>query len=172
MAAGRLAATERRSSGLLWEKTFDGRGGETNAVPEARVDVFIRKNGVSLLRKSGDAGEAGKVTGGVDMAGLLAEERGEFFLKLDMVGARAVGHAGAGGAGAPFEESGAGSLDDLGMKGEPEVIVAREHDHVAALETDGGALLRLHRVVVGRVAQTELGGRIIAAAAANTGGFG
>jgi hypothetical protein len=70
------------------------------------------------------------------VAGFAAEEGGEFFLELDVEGAGAVGGAGAGGAGAPLEEGGAAGLDDLGVEGKPEVIVARQHDHLAAVEPD------------------------------------
>jgi len=150
--------------GVVVGKAFDGGGGETDAVPEAGVDVFVGEDDVALLGEGGDAGEAGQVAGGVDVAGFLAEEGGEFFLQFEVVGAGTVGDAGAGGAGAPFEERGAGGLDDLRVKGEPEVIVAREHDEVASLQPHGRALLRLHGVVVGGVTQAKLGRGIVATA--------
>ena len=81
------------------------------------------------------------------MAGLAAEEGGELFLELQVVGARAVGEPGAGRAGAPSWQRRPAGLDHLRVEGQAEVVVARQHDHVAAVEPDGRALLGLHGMV-------------------------
>ena len=84
----------------------------------------------------------------MDVAGLQAEEGGEFLLEGVVVGAGTVGYAGAGRAGAPAGHGALAGLDDLRVEGESEVIVAGEHHQIAAVEADVGALLRLHGVVV------------------------
>ncbi len=137
---------------------------EPDAVPEARVDVFVGEDDVALLGKRRHARKAGEITGDVDVAGLAPEEVGEFFLQLDVVGARPVRGAGAGRAGAPLEHRGAPGLDDLGVKRKPEVVVAGEHDCLLAVQPDRRALLRLHGVVVGRVFEPHLRRVVIAAA--------
>lgn len=162
--AGELGGDVAEIGGVVVGEAFEGGGGEAGAVPHAGVDVFIGEDDVALLREGGEAGEAGEVAGGVDLAGFFAEEGGEFGFEGEVVGAGAVGDAGAGGAGAPFEEGGAGGLDGFGVEGEAEVVVAGEHDHVAAVEADAGALLPLGGVVVGGVAEAELGGGVVAAA--------
>ena len=120
------------------------------------MDVLVGDDGVALLREARDGGAAGNVAGDADVAGLAAEERGELLLKFGVVGAGAVGDAGAGGASAPFARGLAGGLDHLWVKGQAEVIVAGEHHHVAPLQADARALLRLHRVIVGLVFEAHL----------------
>ena len=157
------SATSRRSSGLLWEKR--STVAMERRMPSQRQEwMFLSARMTSpFWAKVATVDRHGKVAGGVDVAGLAAEEGGELFLQLDVEGARAVGRARAGGAGAPFARGGAGGLDDLGMEGQPEVIVARKHDHVASVQADGRALLRLHRVVVRRVFQPHLGRVVVVA---------
>ncbi len=113
---GKAGSDGAQVVGIVVGETLDVGGGQADAVPEARVDVFIGKDDVTLLGEGGDAGETRQITGGVDVAGLAAEEIGELFLQLDVIGAGAVGDACAGGAGAPFEEGGAAGLDDLGVE--------------------------------------------------------
>ena len=98
------------------------------------------------------------------MTGLAAEEIREFFLELNVERAGTVGDAGAGRTRAPFEEGRAARFDDFGVKRQPEIIIAREHNHLAASKFYGGALLGLHGVVVGGVFQPHLGRVIIATA--------
>ena len=131
------------------------------------MKVFIGQDDIALLGKGRDARHARKIAGGMHVAGFAPEEGGEFFLELEMVGARAVGGAGPGGGGAPLEHGGATGFDDLGMEGEAEIVVARQHDHVAAIEPDLGAALRLHGEVVGRVLEAHLGRVIVAATRQN-----
>ena len=153
--------------GAVVRETLHRGAGELDAFPETGVDVLVGENDVTLLGEGGDAGETGEVAGGVDVAGFAAEEGGEFFLELEVEGAGTVGDAGAGGGGAPFEEGSAAGFDDLGVEREPEVIVAGEHDHLAAIQVHGGALLRVHGVVVGVVFQPHLRRVVIAEAVLN-----
>jgi hypothetical protein len=123
-------------------KAFHRGHGETDAVPETGVEVLVGEDHVALLGEGCDARHAGEVAGGVDVAGFAAEKGGELFLKVHVVGAGPVGGAGAGGAGAPLEEGGAAGLDNLGVKRQAQVVVARQHDHVAPIEPDLRAGLR------------------------------
>lgn len=143
---------------------FDGGVRQPDAVPKAGVKVFVREDDVAFLGEAGDAGHARQITCGVDVAGFTTEEGGEFFFELDMVGAGAVGGAGAGGAGAPFEHGGTAGLDDLWVEGKAKVVVAREHDHVAAVVSDVGTLLCVDGPIVGGVLESHLRGVVVAAA--------
>ena len=150
--------------GAVVREPLDGGAGDLDAVPEAGVEVLVGQDDVALLREGRHAGHDGKVAGGVDMAGLGAEERGELFLELDVKRARAVGGARAVRAGAPLARRGRGGLDDLRVEGEPEIVVARKHDHVAPTQADRRVLLELHRVVVRRILQPHLGRVVVATA--------
>ena len=147
---------------------LDGGVREADPVPEAGVDVLVREDDVALLRERGDARKAGQVACGVDVARLAPEEVGHPLLKLDVVGSGAVRRPRPGGARAPFGERRPARLDHLGMKREPEVVVARKHDHLLAVQVDGRALLGVHGVVERRVPQAHLG-RVVLAATAQDG---
>jgi hypothetical protein len=53
------------------------------------------------------------------------------------------------------------------MEGQAEVVVARQHDHLLAVEPDRRALLGLHGVVEGRVFQPHLCRVVVAATGLN-----
>ena len=157
--------------GIVVTETLNGRHRKPNAIPEAGMDVFVCQDEVALLGKSGDGGEAGNIAGDTDVAGLPAEKGGEFFLERGVIGARTIGNARTRRAGTPGLGAGAARLDDLGVEGQAEVIVAGEHDHIPPLQPDVRALLRLHGVVVGLVFQPHLR-RVIILRAIDDGFFG
>ena len=149
--------------GIVVRKALEGGQRETDAVPHAGVDVLVGQDHITALGEGGDGGHAREVAGHADMAGFTVEEGRELFFQIDVVGAGTVGQAGAGGARAPFQHGGAARLDHGGVKGEAEIIVAGQHDHVAAVQADVRALLPLHGVVIRRVLQPHFGGVVVAA---------
>ena len=153
--------------GIVVGEAFDRGHRQTDAVPHAGMDVLVDEDDVALLREGGDARHAGEVAGNADMAGLAAEEGGQLLLDLVVESPGTVGRAGPGRAGAPAEHGGATGLNHLGMKRQPEVVVARQHDHIPALQRNMRPLLRLGGMVVGRVFQPHLGGIVPAAAFEN-----
>ena len=69
----------------VMREPLDRRHGQPDAVPQARVDVFVREDDVALLRKRRDAREAGKITRDMNMTGFASEQSGEFLLELDVI---------------------------------------------------------------------------------------
>jgi len=128
------------------------------------VEVLIAEDDVPFLGEAGGRGDAREVAAAVHMAGFATEKGGELFLELAVVGARTVGRACTGRAGPPFSQGRLSGFDDLGVKGETEVVVAREHDHVASVELDAAALLRLNDMVVRVVLEPHFCGVVVATA--------
>src|SRR5665213_703836 len=81
-----------------------------------------------------------------------------------MVGPRPVRGPRTGRARPPFEEGRAPGLDHLRVEGKPEVVIAREHDHLLALQVNGCALLGVHGMVEGGIPQPHLRRVVLAAA--------
>ena len=150
--------------GVVVGEAFGAGLGQANAGPNGGVEVFVAEDDVAFLGEGLDGRHAGDVAGDGDVAGFLADEGGEFFLEALVVGAAAVGEAGAGGAGAPFGEGALAGGDDFGMVGEAEVIIAAEHDHLAPIEPHMGADLAIESVIIGLIAKAEAGGLVLAAA--------
>jgi len=128
------------------------------------VEVFVAEDEIAFLRKTGGRGDAREIATAVHMAGFAPQEGGELFFELNVVGARTVGRAGPCGAGSPLAQRSLPRLDDFGVKGEAEVVVAREHDHVAPTELDAATLLRLNDMVVRVVFEPHLRGVVVATA--------
>ena len=125
------------------------------------MDVAIQKNDVVLLGKSLDGRHAAQVSGRVGVAGRLSDKGGQALLQHPMVAAGAIRDAGPAGAGTPFPQSLDSGFHHLGMKTQPQIIVARKHHHLLPLQPGPRPVLAFEMLVIGRVTQPQLGVRTV-----------
>jgi hypothetical protein len=83
-ASGFTAENVAQVIGAVVRKPFHRRHREPDAIPEARVDIFVGEDDVALLRERGDARKTGQIAGDVDVAGFAAEKCRESLLELDV----------------------------------------------------------------------------------------
>lgn len=86
----------------------------------------VRDDQRAVRRERGHGGEIGRVAGGEDERGLEAAEVRELAFELPMKFGRAGDEPRAGRTGAPAARGLGGGRRDLGVVGQPEVVVARQ----------------------------------------------
>ena len=114
--------------------------GELGAVHDRGMVELVQVHHVSAAHQPGDQSQIGGVPGGEDQAGLLAQELGQGRLELLVQVERAVQEPAAGAARAVPAQRPRGGLEDLGMVGQPEVVVRAEHDPLLTVNDDDGVL--------------------------------
>ena len=138
---------------------------ETRAVDDAGVIQCIEEDHVLATEEAAQHSEVHLEAGGEGERGLALHERGETILELDVEVERAVQEAGAGAARAVALDGLDGGRLDLGVVGQPEVVVRPEHDHAPTVDRDDGVLRGLDaaEVVVEPLTAKRVGQLVIAA---------
>ena len=125
------------------------------------MDISVHEDKVSLLRKAGNGGHAGKVSRREHHAGITPKKIGELFLQFEVNGTRTICESCTIGAASPAIEGGFPSGKNLRMPAKSEVIVAREHDHLAAITPDMSTIILFKRLIPETVFQPGLCGGVI-----------
>ena len=120
-----------------------GADGEARAVVDAGVVLPVEVDRVALAREGRQDAEVDLEARRKRHAGRLFHEDGEALFQLDVDVERAVQEAAAGAAGAVLPDGLDRALLDLRMRGQAEVVVRPQHDHLAAAHRDDRVLARL-----------------------------
>src|SRR5664280_2070705 len=113
------------------------------AVVDAGMVLPVEVDRVSLTRERGQDAEVDHETRRKRHARRLFHEDGETLFQLDVDVERAVQKAAAGAAGPVFPDGLDRALLDLRMRGQAEVVVRTQHDHLAAAHRDDRVLAGL-----------------------------
>ena len=119
------------------------------AVEDRGVVAGVDDHRVARRQDRAERPDVGLVAGGEDDRVLGAHEVGDLGLELEVHLRRAVEQARAGHAGAVLGQRVARAGDDALVLGQPEVVVAAEHDPGLALHLDDGPRRALHHPEVG-----------------------
>ena len=107
------------------------------------------RHGVARPQQGAEGADVGLMAGGEDQRRLGLVPAGDLGLELEVQVERAVEEARAGQAGAVAVEGVARTRDDPLVLGQPEVVVAAEHDPLGALHDHDGPRRRLEGAEVG-----------------------
>ena len=135
------------------------RAREEAAVEDRGVVARVGHDGVARPQQRAEGADVGLVAGGEDQRRLGPVPAGDLGLELEVQVERAIEEARAGQAGAVAVEGVARTRDDPLVFGQPEVVVASEHDPLGALHDDDGPRRRLERAEVGD--DVGLAGRLV-----------
>ena len=125
------------------------RRAEPRAVHDAGVRVLVHDHHVALVHERRDAAQVGQIAGRVDQSGFLAGELGQPLLQLHVHLEGAVEEAGAVVRGAETAKRVLGGGHDLGVLGQPQVVVRARHDDAAAVDGHLGAVVLRDRKEIG-----------------------
>ena len=122
--------------------------GHLGAVDDRGVVELVQVDHLAAAHQARDQAEVGRVAGGEDEAGFLAQELGQGALELLVEVEGAVQEPAAGAPRAVPVEGTARGLEHLGVVGQAEVIVRPEHDPLLAVDDDDGVLRFGNRIEV------------------------
>ncbi len=136
---------------------------ELACVVDTRVVFFVADDVVAPADERADYAQIRLEARGKRHNRLFAQKLGELGFEIQMQLQRSVEEAGAGTARAVFLERFDAGFDDLGVHGEPEVVVGAEHYAALAFHYDFRVLLGLQGVEIRIYAEfPQLGGAGVA----------
>ena len=123
--------------------------GHPDAVDDAGVDLLVGDDDVVAVHDGRDGAEVDLEARAEDQGRLHVDVLGQALLELEMEVECPVEEARAGAARAVLLDGLDGGFLDLGVVGQPDVVVRADHDELLAVDVDFGPLGVLDRDEVG-----------------------